>query len=160
MRASVLACPKCGASLRVQPGARIVECDFCRTNVVVTPDDETPRRAAPPARNAMVLVAVGASVLTVLAVALVVLTRGDAKPSGPAIARPPVVPPEPATTSPAATARPEPAPAPPPPPAASAASPAEPDALADVSLEFGEKGSGPGQLDDARAIAVDPGGDI
>jgi outer membrane protein assembly factor BamB len=61
---------------------------------------------------------------------------------------------------PSAAAAPEAPPAAPPPAPTAAAPTAEPNALADITLEFGEKGSGPGQLDDARAIAVDPSGDI
>ena len=88
---------------------------------------------------------------------MVVLTRSR-RPA-------PMPPPEPpaatAQVTPAAADTPEAPPATPAPvPSASAAPAAEPNALADIVLEFGESGRGPGQLDDARAIAVDPGGDI
>ncbi len=168
MRISTLACPKCGASLSPPHDERTVRCGYCGTSVVVEADGEAPRGGAPVAGNgkpaALVLAAIGAGAVVLGILALVVLTRSPVQSPAP------TPPPEPTTATtqitptadePATTAAPEaPRAAPPPAPTASAAPTAEPDALADVTLEFGEKGKGPGQLDDARAIAVEPGGDI
>jgi DNA-binding beta-propeller fold protein YncE len=46
------------------------------------------------------------------------------------------------------------------PAARASAAPEEPDTLGDVALEFGQKGDADGQLDDARAIAAAPNGDV
>jgi DNA-directed RNA polymerase subunit RPC12/RpoP len=156
MKTSVVTCPKCGASLSPQPDERAVTCGYCETRVLVETGDASPAGAQPAGKSNPALVVAAAGVLVVLGVVgLVVLTRGAATP-----------PPAPAATATVETASaPEPPktaapPAPSAPSASSAsASPdASPPALADVTLEFGEKGTGPGQFEDARAITVDPGG--
>lgn len=166
MRTSALTCPRCGASLSPPHDERTVQCSYCGASVVVETSGDAPRGGAPVAGNgkpaALVLAAIAAPAVVLGILALVVLTRSPVQspaptpPPEPTTATPPVT----ATANAPATAPETPRTSPAPAPTASAAPTAEPNALADVTLEFGEKGNGPGQLDDARAIAVDPSGDI
>jgi len=148
MKASAIQCPRCGASLARVEGAASIVCRYCATNVevdVAPPNDVAP---SPPRSGAPLLAIAGAIVVLVVVAIVVVATRPSAqtsaRTSAPAIAS------APAQTAPLASAPAIVA------PSASAAAPS----LADLALEFGEKGTGPGQLEDARAIAVDPNGDV
>ncbi|HEY3820219.1 MAG TPA: hypothetical protein VGL81_23805 [Polyangiaceae bacterium] len=148
MKAIVVTCPKCGASLSPQPDERAVTCGYCQTRVLVETGDASPRGAQPAGKSNAALIVAAIVVLASLGVVgLFVLTRsGAATPPPPAAALETASAPEPSKT------------APPPAPSASAAPDAAPPALAEVTLEFGEKGTGPGQFEDARAITVDPAG--
>ena len=160
MKTSVVTCPKCGASLSPGPDERAVTCGYCETRVLVETGNASPGGAQPAGKGNPALVVAAAGVLVVLGVVgLVVLTRGAPAPTPPAPAATGTVAsasaPEPpktalATASAASTA--------PSVSAASAAPDASPPALAEVTLEFGDKGTGPGQFEDARAITVDPAG--
>ncbi len=152
MSASVINCPTCGASLPREREQVTAECRYCGTAV----ETATRERAAvvdqqPSRGRALLYAAIGVPAVLLGVLAAVVLSRrndpqGPATPSGPSQTQ----------SAPIARAPPASQTAP---PAASSAAP-DPAALADVTLEFGEKGSGPGQLDDPRAIAVDLAGNI
>jgi sugar lactone lactonase YvrE/DNA-directed RNA polymerase subunit RPC12/RpoP len=167
MRTIALTCPKCGASLSRPHEEQTVRCGYCGTSVVVETDVEAPRGGAGGPRDgrqaALVLAAVGAA-LVLGTLSMLVLTRRSARspdPTSPPEPESAMTQAAPAADVPSVAAAPEPPRAPPPPPATASAAPtAEPSALADVVLEFGENGTGPGQLQDARAIAVDTSGDI
>lgn len=148
MKASVMTCPKCGALLSPEDDVLTVTCGYCKTTVVVETGGASPGGAPPAGKpTALVVAAIGALVV----VSLVLLPRGDPAPA----------PPPAAATTPAAAPPPEePKPTPSSAPSTSAAPAADPAALADVVLEFGEKGEGPGQFDTARALTVDPDGNI
>jgi hypothetical protein len=156
-KTSVVTCPKCGASLSPDDDVRTVTCGYCQTSVQVDPDLAS-RGGAAPARNGkpvMTLAIVSAVLLVGVAAAIVVLTRSGPTPA-PAPSSGAATPAETASES---TKTPR-SSAPSPPPSAAAAPAPDPAALADVVLEFGEKGNGPGQFEDARAMTVAPNGDI
>jgi hypothetical protein len=160
MNASVITCPKCGASLSVENYARMVTCSYCNSSVVVESGQTTPGGAEPARGGGFARVGVAMGALMFLGVAaLVVLTRGQGgaptPPSGST-----TVPTSETASAPQPTATPLAVPTASAQPTASAPSTADTPALADVVLDFGEKGTGPGKFEDARAITVDPSGDI
>lgn len=153
MSARTILCPTCGATCPPQRDDATIECRYCGTRfetatreTAVVVDQQASRRPT------LLYAAIGAAAVLLGVLALVVLARRDAAP-GPA----------PTASGSSETQSTPSAPAPQtsqsPPPAASKAAP-DPAALADLTLEFGEKGSGRGQLDDPRAIAVDAAGNI
>jgi streptogramin lyase len=154
MREMTLICTKCGASLQVQPDEEVIVCRYCGTSVRRSIDAKaSPVVAGARPGGALLYAAIGIPAVVLGVLALVVLLRQ--KESAPASASPgdPLNAPTSLTPS-ASKGAASVAPA-----AASASANPEP-ALADLSFAFGEKGSGPGQLDDARAIAVDPTGNV
>jgi sugar lactone lactonase YvrE len=135
-------CPKCGASVSGDDNS--LTCRYCGTRL--SAPQTAPTASAPAKGHALLYAALGVPAVLLGVLALVVLMRD--KPSPPAT--------ETAST-PAVTTK---APAPASPPAPKSAEPAaQTSEFADLAFEFGEKGKGPGQFDDAFQIAVDPNGD-
>lgn len=150
MGVSAIQCPTCGASLARVGGGESIVCRYCGTNVEVAVASRDVALASTPQRGRPALrVAIAAVVLLVVVGVVVVAMRPSPPPSAPTAAPGDPIPMQTAQATTAATAA----------TAAPSASAAEP-SLADLALEFGEKGTGPGQLADARAITVDPNGDI
>lgn len=149
MRETAVTCPKCGASLPNPRDERTIECRYCGT-AFEREVDVQPAAAVPAGGSAWIYAAIGlpAVVLGLLAV-IVLMRKNEVAPAPPPTVAPiaSVVPPVAVPAAPIATTQ-------------ASASAAPGSSLADFAFAFGEKGSGAGQLDDARSIAVDPEGSI
>jgi streptogramin lyase len=129
-------CPRCGAPIPWDGHSKTVNCPFCRVVVTPTPFGQAPvamRPVAAKGSNAGCIVAAIVGVVVVVAIGgaitgFVLLAKGSATVSPVTVA---------SVTTIAATVEPVPA---------AAGSPLR---------IFGEEGNGPGQLTDARSIAVD-----
>lgn len=146
-------CPKCGGAV---PGEDTsVDCRYCGASLVAPQAPMMAPPHAPPAkRHALVFAAIAIPAVVLGVLALVVLLRhGPASPPSPpsppslVVATSSVVEP-PLAAAPVAAA------------STTRAEVPKTSAFAEVAFEFGEKGKGPGQLDDASQIAVDPSGDV
>jgi sugar lactone lactonase YvrE len=145
MRETTITCPKCGASLPRPRDEGTIECRYCGT--AFEREVEPQPVAASPGGSASIYLAIVIPAVLLGVLALVVLVRkSDVPPSPAPVAADPLPAPAPVPTI-----------APAPTPSASAAPEST---LAKFELAFGEKGSGAGQLDDARSIAVDPEGNV
>jgi len=149
-------CPKCGASVPAEE--RSLTCRYCKASLSAPQAvQHAPAPAAPSKSHALLFAALGVPAVLLGVVALVVLLKHDAAPATSATSATPATPATkasaPATAElPTATATAS-------PPAVASAIALTP-MFADFAFEFGEQGKGPGQLDDASQIAVDPNGDV